>query len=81
VLGLQKGINLNMVILKVVGDSEIVVRQVRNTFHCLSLHLKSYKQEVWQLISNFQEFITVVPRTHNVFASSLKNIASIISPL
>ena len=42
VLGLQKAISLNMVVLKVVGDSEIVVRQVCNTIHYFSLHLKSY---------------------------------------
>ena len=54
-LGLQKSIRLNMVTLKVVGDSEIVVQQVRNTIHYLSPHLKSYQQEVSRLVSNFQE--------------------------
>jgi len=47
VLGLCKAISLNVVVLKVVGDSEIVVPQVRNTIHCLSPHLKIYQQEVW----------------------------------
>lgn len=46
-LGLHKEISLNVVALKVVGDSEIVVRQVRNTIHFFSPHLKSYQQEVW----------------------------------
>jgi len=46
-LGLEKSINLNVVVLKVVGDLEIVVQQARNTIHCFSWHLKSYQQEVW----------------------------------
>jgi len=53
-LGLHKALNLNVAMLKVVGDSKIVVRQVRNTIHYVSPHLKSYQQEVWPLISNFQ---------------------------
>lgn len=81
-VGLQKAISLNMVVLKVVVDSEIVVRQVRNTIHYLSPHLKSYQQEVWWLISIFQAFnITVVPRTYNAAANALENVASMMSPI
>jgi len=81
-LGLQKAVSLNMVTIKVVGDSTIVVRQVRNTMHCLSPHLKCYQQEVWRLISNFQEFnITIVPRTRNAAANTLGNTTSRLSPL
>jgi len=43
ILGLQKAINLNVVVLKVVGDSKIVVHQVCNTIHCVSPRLKSYQ--------------------------------------
>lgn len=76
-LGLQKAINLNVVVLKVVGDSEIVVRQVRNTIHCLSPHLKSYQQEILRLISNFQEFnIIFVPGSYNATANALANTTS-----
>lgn len=47
VLALHKASNLKVGILKVVGDSEIVVHQVRNTIHCVSPRLKSYQQELW----------------------------------
>ena len=60
VLGLQKSIDLNVVVLKVVCDCEIMVR---NTIHCVSPRLKSYQQELWRLISHFQAFnIISVPR-------------------
>ena len=42
VQGLKKAIGLEVKNLKFFGDSKIVVRQVRNTFHCLSPHLKGY---------------------------------------
>ena len=66
VLGLKKAIEIKVRNLKVFGDSEIVVRQVRNTIHCLSPHLKGYQLEVWNLIVHFNAFnINVVPRLQN----------------
>lgn len=82
VLGLQKAISLNITALKVVGDAETLVRQVRNTIHFLSHHLKSYQKEVWTLISNFQAFnIIVVPRMRNAVANTLTNAVASMSPL
>ena len=40
--GLKKAIDLGIKELIVYGDSEIIVRQVRNSIHCLSEHLQSY---------------------------------------
>ena len=39
VQGLYKAIDSNVKYLQVFGDSEIVVKQVRNTIHCLSSYL------------------------------------------
>ena len=36
VQGLKRAIELNVNFLKVFGDFEIVVRQIRDTIHCLS---------------------------------------------
>jgi len=47
ILGLQKTISLNVVMLKVVGDLEMVVQKVRDTVHYLSPHPKNYQEEVW----------------------------------
>jgi ribonuclease HI len=51
--GLRKALDLRVQNLIVFGDSEIVVRQVRNSIHCLSPHLKSYQTEVWNLMNKF----------------------------
>ena len=56
VQGLKKSIELNVKNLKVFGDSEIVVRKVRDTIHCLSPHLKGYQAEVWNLRAHFNAF-------------------------
>ena len=63
VLGLKKAIELEVRNLKPFRDSEIVVRQVRNTIHFLSPHLKGYQLEVWNFIMHFNAFnINAVPR-------------------
>ena len=46
VQGLKKAIDLKVKYLKLFGDFEIIVRHVRNTMHCMSLHIKAYEQEV-----------------------------------
>lgn len=38
--GIYKAIGLKVQYLKVFGDSDIVIKQVRNTIHFLSSHLK-----------------------------------------
>jgi hypothetical protein len=68
--------------LKVFRDSKIIVRQVRNTIHCNSPHLKNYQQEVHRLVEHFEAFnITTIPRAKNTLANSLVTTASRLSPL
>ena len=68
--------------MKVFGYSEIIVRQVRNTIHFNSPHLKNYQQEVHRLIENFEVFnITMIPKEKNILADSLATTTSRISPL
>jgi ribonuclease HI len=82
VQGLKKALDLNVKGLKVFGDSEIIVRQVRNTIHCNSPHLKNYQQEVHRLIEHFEAFnITAIPREKNILVDSLATTASRLSPL
>ena len=64
--GLKKAIEFKVKNLKVYGDSEIIVKQVRNTIHYLSPHLKGYQNEVWDLLMNFDAFnIVSIPRLKN----------------
>jgi len=62
--GLYKEIGLNIQYLKVFGDSEIVIKQVRNIILCLSGHLKHYQSLVQDLITHFLAFdISPIPRS------------------
>jgi hypothetical protein len=82
VQGLKKDIDLNIKELVVFGDLEIIVKQVKNTIHCNSPHLRNYQQEVHRLIDNFLTFkIITIPRSKNILADSLDTIASRLSPL
>jgi len=75
--GLRKAIDLKVKYLHVFGDSEIVIRQVNNTIHCISPHLRAYQSEVRDLISNFQEItIDSIPRYKNQEDDLLANVAS-----
>jgi ribonuclease HI len=75
--GLRKALDLNIQNLIVFGDSKIVVRQVKNSIHCLSPHLKSYQTEVWNLMNKFSAFnINSIPRLNNSEADLLANVAS-----
>jgi ribonuclease HI len=79
--GLRKALDMHIQNLIVFGDSEIVVRQVRNSIHCLTLHLKCYQSEVWSLINKFSAFnINSIPRSSNVEADLLANVASKLLP-
>jgi len=81
VQGLYKAIGLKVQNLKVFGDSEIIVKQVRNTIHCLSNHLKHYQSLVQDLISQFSAFnISSIPRSQNSAADLLANVASKLLP-
>jgi ribonuclease HI len=41
--GLRKEVDLKDEKIKVFGDSEIIIKQVRNAIHFLSSHLKNYQ--------------------------------------
>ena len=81
VQGLYKAIGLNVKYLQVFGDSDIVVKQVCNTIHFLSGHLKHYQSLVQDLTEHFISFnISSIPRLQNVSADLLANIASRLIP-
>ena len=79
--GLKKEIESKVKSLKVYGDSEIIVKQVQNTIHCLSAHLKGYQNEVWDLLMNFDAFnIVSIPRLKNVATDLLATSAASLFP-
>jgi hypothetical protein len=67
--------------IKVLDDSEIIVRNVRNTIHCISPHLKEYQKEVWSFLYSFDAFnITFITHNQNVDADILANATSRFIP-
>ena len=67
--GLRKAIEIKVKNLKVYGDSEIVVKQIRNKIHCISPHLKAYQNEVWDLLKkNYAFNIVSILRLKNAAA-------------
>lgn len=81
VQGLYKAISLDVQYLQVFGDTEIVIKQVRNIIHCISNHLKHYQTLVQSLTSHFLAFnISPIHRLQNASVDLLANAASKIIP-
>lgn len=67
--------------LKVFGDSQIIVDQVRKRIHCNFPHLVRYQHEAWSLIDNFDSFnITYIPRGKNQDANLMVGMATKLLP-
>ena len=82
ILGLQTTRSMKIQKLKVMGDSELVVRQVKNQCQAKHPRLKAYRNEVWDLVENsFLAFnIQFMPREQNRMADSLAVAASTFRP-
>ena len=79
--GLYKATDLEIKYLQVLGDSEIISKQVRNTIPCHSGHIKHYHSLVQELSSHLLTFnISSVPRIQNASADLLANVASKLIP-
>lgn len=67
--------------LRVIGDSDLVVMQVKGQFVVKNDRLKLYKPEVWDLMDFFDAFaIDVVRREKNLHADALAIAASNLLP-
>ena len=77
VQGLKKSINMNVRCIEISGDSEAVIKQVRNFIGCNSYHLKNYQQEVWNLVNKFEAFsIKYIPHIENYDTNMFENAMS-----
>jgi ribonuclease HI len=78
VLGLRVAKDMGIEEIAVFGDAELIVQQIKNAYQAKHPRLKSYRNEVWDLVDNFfLDFnISFVPREENVMVDSLAVSAS-----
>ncbi|XP_059068184.1 uncharacterized protein LOC131858754 [Cryptomeria japonica] len=71
-LGLAEARRMQIKKLKVRGDTELIVKQVRGLFAIKNERLRHYRNHVWDEIEAFDAFsIEVIPREFNSKADSL----------
>jgi ribonuclease HI len=78
VLGLRVAKDMGIEEVSVFGDVELVVNQFRNLYQDKNPRLRSYRNEVWDLIDRFfLDFnISFIPREENTVEDSLASSAS-----
>jgi ribonuclease HI len=78
VLGLRAAKEMGIQEVAVFGDAESVVQQIRNTYQAKHPRLRSYRNEVWDLIDSFFSVfnISFIPREENTLADSLATSTS-----
>jgi ribonuclease HI len=78
VLGLRAAKDMGIEEISVFGDAELIVHQVKNIYQAKHPRLRSYRNEVWDLIDNFflAFNISFIPREENIMVDSLAVSAS-----
>jgi hypothetical protein len=59
--------------MSVFGDVELIVHQVRNLYQAMQLRIRSYRNEVWDLVNSFflAFNISFIPREENIMDNFL----------
>jgi ribonuclease HI len=73
VLGLRAAKEMEIEGVAMFRDAELIIQQVRNSYRAKHPRLRSYKDEVWDMIDNFfSSFnISFIPKEENTLADSL----------
>jgi hypothetical protein len=72
--GIRKAINMNVKYIEVFGGPQKIIKQVKNSMHCISNCMGNFQQEVWNLISPFKMFkINSIPHTFNTSTDMFKH--------
>jgi len=72
-LGLHALKDLGAQKIRVLGDSELVINQVNDSYQTRNPCMRAYRNEVWDMLGNFftEHTVQVVPRLENLVADSL----------
>jgi len=80
-LGLHAAKDRGIKKLKVFGDADLIIQQVKKTFQAKHPRLRAYRDEVWRIKEFFEFFcISYIPRAQNQLADSLAVSASLFIP-
>jgi ribonuclease HI len=73
VLGLRAAKYMGIEELSIFGDAELIVHQIKNIYKTKHPRLRSYRNEVWDLLDNFFSAfnISFIPREENTMVDSL----------
>ena len=81
VKGLRKAVNSGAQAIECYGDSDIIIKKVRNNIHCISPHLMNYEKIVRDFTNYFKAFnIKSICRSQNYVVDLLDNMASRLIP-
>ena len=79
---LQAAKQMGVQCISIFGNSELIIMQIRN--HCQTKHprLRSYRNEVWDLVEKYFEALNLqyIPREENRLADSLAVAANTFKP-
>jgi ribonuclease HI len=76
-LGLELCRDRRIKCLNIKGDSDLVIQQLKNKFACKSKRLKGYRDAIWDLINDLDDFnLIVIPREQNSKADKLAVVSS-----
>ncbi|RVW25048.1 Transposon Tf2-2 polyprotein [Vitis vinifera] len=79
ILGLETALELGITQMDVLGDSNLVLRQVQGDWKTRDAKLKPYHAYLELLIEKFEELKYIhLPRAHNQFADALATLASTV---
>lgn len=79
--GLIQGLMLAVKKLKVLGDTKLVVNQIRGISSAKHVRMRSYRQRDWDLIESFDAFnIQRIPRKADASADRMATIGSNFDP-
>ncbi|XP_057718370.1 uncharacterized protein LOC130932921 [Arachis stenosperma] len=77
ILGLKILIDKGALEVRILGDSQLVLKQLSKEFKCNNETLQKYLVIAWKLLTSFQKVSLVhIPRIHNEIANELAQIAS-----
>ena len=73
---------MGIMCMRIVGDEDLIIEQVNNTFQAKNVRLKAYRGEVWKIRDSFMFFeLSYIPRALNHLVDSLAVSASLFIPL